>query len=89
MTAFRSTSSLALSGTALPMASATGTTLAIWSSGPLREEDPFGGETIDDIDNPLEPGSPIGDTPWVLFLILAAGYAFRKREKLKIKNDGR
>lgn len=82
MTAFRSTSSMPLSGSALPMAAATGTTVAIWGSGPLRdEEDPFGGQTIDDVVNPTEPGTPIGDTPWILFGLMLGGYAVVKRRR--------
>lgn len=80
MTAFRSTSSMPLSGSALPMAAATGTTVAIWGSGPLRDE-VFGDETIDDIVNPTEPGTPIGDTPWILFGLMLGGYAVVKRRR--------
>lgn len=82
MTAFRSTSSMPLSGSALPMAAATGTTVAIWGSGPLRdgEEDPFGGDKID-YGNPTEPGTPIGDTPWILFGLMLGGYAVVKRRR--------
>lgn len=47
-------------------------------SRPRREgeadpSDPFGGETIDDVDNPLQPGTPVGDGTWFL-LIMACGY---------------
>ena len=35
--------------------------------------DPFGGGTLPE--NPKEPGVPVGDMPWALLLILAAGYA--------------
>ena len=34
--------------------------------------DPFGGATIDDVDDPKEPGLPIGDVPVCFFLILSA-----------------
>lgn len=83
MTAFRSTSSMPLSGSALPMAAATGTTVAIWSTGPLRdEEDPFTGQgTAGDVTNPNEPGTPIGDTPWILFGLMLGGYAVVKRRR--------
>lgn len=81
MTAFRSTSSMPLSGSALPMAAATGTTVAIWGSGPLRGENPFGDETIDDVVNPNEPGTPIGDTPWILFGLMLGAYAIVKRRR--------
>lgn len=40
--------------------------------------DPFGGGKLPD--NPKEPGVPMGDMPWALLLLLAAGYAvFRTR----------
>lgn len=35
--------------------------------------DPFGGGTLPN--KPAEPGTPVGDMPWALMLILAAGYA--------------
>lgn len=83
MTAFRSTSSMPLSGSALPMAAATGTTIAIWGSGPLRdgEGDPFGGQTIGSTENPDQPGTPIGDTPWILFGLMLGAYAVVKRRR--------
>ena len=41
-------------------------------------DDPFGGGTLPN--KPAEPGTPVGDMPWALMLILAAGYiAFRTR----------
>lgn len=41
-------------------------------------DDPFGGGTLPN--KPAEPGTPVGDMPWALILILAAGYiAFRTR----------
>ncbi len=78
MTAFRSTSSMPLSGSALPMAAATGTTVAIWGSGPMRDGNPFGGQTIDNTINPSDPGNPIGDTPWILFGLMLGAYAIVK-----------
>ena len=35
----------------------------------MDDDDPFGGETIDDIEKPLEPGTPIGDALWLLLLL--------------------
>lgn len=85
MTAFRSTSSMPLSGSALPMAAATGTTVAIWGSGPMRGENPFGDgeneDTVGDTTNPNEPGNPIGDTPWILFGLMLGAYAIVKRRR--------
>ena len=74
---FRSTSVMPLSGSALPMAAATGTTVAIWSTGPLRDGDPFGGQTIDGTQTPDEPGTPIGDIPWLVMAVLMIGYIVR------------
>lgn len=42
-----------------------------------RDGDPFGGETIENTDNPLEPGTPIGDVFWPLMLI-ALAYALMR-----------
>ena len=44
-------------------------------SNPQRADanDPFGGGTLPN--KPAEPGTPVGDMPWALLLILAAGYA--------------
>ena len=36
-------------------------------------DDPFGGGTLPN--KPAEPGTPVGDMPWALMLILATGYA--------------
>lgn len=85
-TAFVTTSSLSGSGSTLPQAAVTGviTTYDMspggFASGPRRvgENDGFEeGET--DPDNPGEP-FPIGDTPWLLFLMLGAGYTFWRRK---------
>lgn len=52
-------------------------------SRPRREGeyDPFGGETIGDVDNPMQPGSPVGEGLWLL-LLMAAGYGLRMRQRL-------
>lgn len=42
--------------------------------------DPFGGGTLPE--NPIEPGTPVGDVPWLFILCLSLAYAmlrFRKR----------
>lgn len=50
---------------------------------PRREgENPFGDETIDDTQNPNEPGTPLGDIPFLLLLTAAAAYAFRLHRRL-------
>lgn len=43
----------------------------------LMDEDQFGDETIDDVSNPNEPGTPVGDTPWLLILLLVAMVAVK------------
>ena len=77
-------SALVSSGSSLPQAAVTGTTTADETGvgGPKKgirratqeEEDPFGGETIGGTENPIEPGTPIGDAMWLL-MALAAAYA--------------
>ena len=42
-----------------------------------REENPFGGETIGDVTNPNEPGTPIGDAALPL-MVLACVYALMR-----------
>lgn len=46
-------------------------------------DDPFGGNTLpgDGSDNPLEPGTPIGDVPVLMMLLLTLAYVLRKRTK--------
>lgn len=41
--------------------------------------DPFGGATIDDVDDPKEPGLPVGDVPVGFLLLLAAFYVLHLR----------
>ena len=60
-------------------------------SRPLREgaydpDDPFGGETIDDVNNPQQPGTPLPDGTWLLLLMASAYmlYIARKR-RLKVE----
>lgn len=43
-------------------------------------DDPFGGGTLPD--KPAEPGTPVGDMPWALMLILAAGYAVFRTHRI-------
>lgn len=76
----QSTSSMVSSGSTLPQAAITGvyTTYDSPTGGPRRskkEVDPFGEETIGDVTNPQQPGTPIGDGTWIL-MFLAVGYAF-------------
>lgn len=75
------------SGSALPMAAASGVQSAEdinparRMAGPRREVNPFGGETIDDTETPNEPGTPIGDGLWVL-LAFALSYAILSRRRI-------
>ncbi len=50
-------------------------------SGRRNTGDPFGGGSLPE--NPKEPGVPMGDMPWALMLILAAGYALRVARNAK------
>ena len=74
------------SGSALPMAAASGVQSAEdinparRMAGP-RRGDPFGEQTIEDVENPNEPGTPIGDGLWVL-LALALSYAILSRRRI-------
>ena len=43
-------------------------------------DDPFGGGTLPN--KPAEPGTPVGDMPWALMLILAAGYAVFRTHRI-------
>ena len=81
----QSTSGMMYSGSNLPQAAATGATLAeeprVQSSGRpghiRRDENPFGDQTIENTDNPNEPGTPLGDVFWPLML-LAGAYALMR-----------
>lgn len=87
----RSTSAMRYSGSALPLAAATGvSTTCNNQGGPRRakkeDPDPFGGQTIGGTTNPLEPGSPIGDAVLPLMLMLGAYGVlvyFRRKKALK------
>ena len=95
---FRSTSSMAGAGSSLPMAAADGARLAgntpqyIGGIGAARspmDDDPFGGETIDDITLPEEPGNyqPVGDAvpPLLLLAIAYMTYSLLKRRKKNLR----
>ena len=79
------------SGSALPMAAVSGTTTTE-QTAPNRhrakKEDPdpsnpFGGQTIGEVGNPNEPGTPIGDAavPMMLMAMLFAGVIYTRRKK--------
>ena len=87
---FQSTSSLMESGSRYQSAAVTGTyTSDSWSpaeiSGGRRaamdgEVNPLGDKSIEDVENPNEPGEnvPVGNGVWVL-LLLAGSYLGRKK----------
>ena len=76
-TALQTTSNIPVgSDVVAPMASTTydqTSGSAPFSNRRNAGDDPFGGGTLPD--KPAEPGTPVGDIPWALLLILAAGYA--------------
>lgn len=98
----QSTSSFMGAGSSLPQAAVSGTyitgpSIGSYSptsmpGGPRRSgENPFGDNTIDDVNNPLQPGTPIGDGVWVMTVlaIVYAGWIARKRRKVKAPFFGR
>ena len=88
----QSTSVVPPSGSSLPQAASTGVVLSDgthYNSGPRRakmDDNPFGGETIGDVSNPEQPGSPIGDGMWAMMLIAFgyAGYMVYRRRKVAL-----
>lgn len=92
---FRSTSSYSYSGSSLPLAAQTGVVVGSTTpgdnsptgtsgSGARRskmDDDPFGGETIGDVNNPQQPGTPLGDGMWVLLMMAGAYVVCRKRKR--------
>ena len=76
------------SGSTLPMAAVSGTTTTEQTAPNRRrakkeDPDPFGGQTIGEVDNPNEPGTPIGDAavPMMLMAMLFAGVIYTRRKK--------
>lgn len=58
------------------------------TSRPRREgENPFGDETIDDVSNPQDPGSPIGQGTWFLLLLAAAYAGFLSRRRMVVQAE--
>ena len=93
---FRSTSAMVSSGSTLPMSAQTGVVVGVSSptartsvhGGRVkRDSNPFGDETVETIDNPNQPGTPIGDgvVPMLICAMLFAGIVVlrRKREELR------
>ena len=85
-TVFQSTSTMSGSGSSYssnPSLNSDGTASYTPAQAPgrpghiRRDGDPFGGETIGDVTNPNEPGTPIGDVFWPLML-LACVYALMR-----------
>lgn len=91
-----STSAMMGSGSELPQAAVTGT-YTTYTSGPsYSPRGPQRGasdEDKTDTNNPPAdpPGPneyPLGDTPWVLMLLLALGYALRVGKKIGLRIPG-
>lgn len=90
-----STSTMMGSGSELPQAAITGTYTTYSSSsgsssgymptGPQRGAD-TGDTNPDDPHGPNE--FPLGDTPWVLMLLLALGYALHVGKKIGLRMPG-
>lgn len=65
------------SGSTLPMAAVSGTTTTEQTAPNRRrakkeDPDPFGGQTIGEVGNPNEPGTPIGDAAVPMMLMALA-----------------
>lgn len=91
-----STSAMMSSGSELPQAAVTGT-YTTYTSGPsYSPRGPQRGasdEDKTDTNNPPAdpPGPneyPLGDTPWLLMLLLALGYALRVGKKIGLRMPG-
>lgn len=90
-----STSAMMSSGSELPQAAVTGTYTTYSSgsgsssgyvpTGPQRGAD-TGDTNPDDPHGPNE--YPLGDTPWLLMLLLALGYALRVGKKIGLRMPG-
>jgi hypothetical protein len=82
-TALQTTSNIPVgSDVVAPMASTTydQTSGSAPFSNRRNASDPFGGGTLPE--NPKEPGVPMGEMPWALLLILAAGYAVFRTHRI-------
>ena len=83
----QSTSMMATSGSSLPQAAVTGTSTTNDSPvfGPRRmkfDDDPFGGQTIDNVDNPSHPGAPLPDGTWLLLALAALAALYQRRKAM-------
>ncbi len=90
-----STSAMMGSGSELPQAAITGVSTTYSSSsnaggrGPQRIGGGDGGGSEEDPENPKDVyGTPLGDTPWLLMLLLALGYALRVGKKIGLRMPG-
>ena len=85
-----STSAMMSSGSELPQAAVTGT-YTTYSSGSSSGYVPTGPQRGADTgdtnpDDPHGPNEyPLGDTPWLLMLLLALGYALRVGKKIGLR----
>lgn len=84
-----STSAMMSSGSELPQAAVTGVSTTYTSNGVGSTYTPTGPQR----DNGNRPGDnaepyPLGDTPWLLMLLLALGYALRVGKKIGLRIPG-
>ena len=90
-----STSAMMSSGSELPQAAVTGT-YTTYTSGPsYSPRGPQRGASVEDKETnnpPADPPGPneypLGDTPWLLMLLLALGYALRVGKKIDLRMPG-
>ena len=90
-----STSAMMGSGSELPQAAISGVSTTYSSStyggvsGPKRIGGGDGGGQEEDPENPEDVyDNPLGDTPWLLMLLLALGYALRVGKKIGLRMPG-
>lgn len=84
-----STSAMMSSGSELPQAAVTGVSTTYTSNGVGSTYTPTGPQR----DGGNRPGDnaepyPLGDTPWLLMLLLAVGYALRVGKKIGLRMPG-
>lgn len=82
---FHSTSVMSTSGSTLPSAASTGCILTDNQNGNNSPRGPRRAKGEDEDTPPADPPGPneypLGDTPWLLMLLLALGYALRVGKK--------
>lgn len=86
-----STSAMMSSGSELPQAAVTGT-YTTYTTRTGSNYLPTGPQRASDDTPPADPPGPneypLGDTPWLLMLLLALGYALRVGKKIGLRMPG-